>query len=138
MRKLLVPAFLVFAVAALTLAGIAQGYDGNGARARGASVRITQVSPNSKTGCVSLRLDLRGWKMYPGEIGTSTNRADGGHYHIYVNGKYWSASANAKRARACGLATGATYQLQVVLAYNDHTQIGAHSQVVSAILRGTY
>jgi hypothetical protein len=127
LRKVLVLALLGLAGAALAV-GVAQAGQGK------ASVRVTQVLPNANTGCVTLRLDLRGWKMYPGRIGKTTNDGDGGHYHVYVNGKYHNFGSNAYRARACGLATSKTYQLQVILAYNDHTELAARSQVVSAIL----
>jgi hypothetical protein len=130
-RKFLVLALAGLVAAAFTVVGAAQGYGG----VRGkAYVHVTQVIVNPNTGCVTLKLDLRGWKMYPGQIGDSTNQPDGGHYHVYANGQYYTAGANARRARACGLEPGHTYQLQVVLAYDDHTQIAASSQVVSAIV----
>lgn len=128
MRKLLVLALAGLVAAALTVVSAAQARHGR------AFVRVTHVASNPKTGCVSLRLDLRGWKLYPGQVGRTPNQPDGGHYHIYVNGQYYDFGANARRARACGLETSRTYQLQVVLAYNNHSEIAARSQVVSAIL----
>jgi hypothetical protein len=102
---------------------------------RSPAVRILRVHPNPNTGCISLELRIRGWRMYPGQIGDPVNQPGGGHYHIYVNGKYYTFSANAATARACGLAGGATYRLQVILAYNNHQEIAARSQVVTAVLR---
>jgi hypothetical protein len=92
------------------------------------------VIDNPATSCITLKIDLKGWRLYPGQIGDSVNQPDGGHYHVYVNGQYWTVGANAHRARACGLERGKTYQMQVVLAYDNHTEIAARSRVVSAIL----
>jgi hypothetical protein len=119
---------------ATAVASVAQGahdHDSIGGRA---AVEITKVTDNPATSCVALRLDIKGWKMYPGQIGDSVNQADGGHFHVYVNGQYWTVGANAHRGRACGLERGKTYQMQVVLAYDDHTEIAARSQLVSAVL----
>lgn len=99
------------------------------------AVRILRVHPNPNTGCISLELRIRGWTMYPGQVGDPVNQPGGGHYHVYVNGKYYTFGANATSARACGLAGGATYRLQVILAYDNHQEIAARSQVVTAVLR---
>lgn len=99
------------------------------------AVRILRVHPNPNTSCVSLELRIRGWKMYPGQIGDPVNQRGGGHYHVYVNGKFHNVGARAGGARACGLARGASYRLQVVLAFDNHQEIAARSQVVTAVLR---
>jgi hypothetical protein len=99
------------------------------------AVRVLRVHPNPNTGCISLELWIRGWKMYPQWVGSSTIVRGGGHYHLYVNGKYYNFGSNAKSARACGLETGRSYRLQVVLAHNNHSEIAARSQVVTAVLR---
>ena len=133
MRRLIVLALVSLVVSAFTVVGVAQGYHGIKGKS---SVWVTQVIDNPATGCVTLKLDVKGWKFYPGQIGDSVNQWDGGHYHVYVNGQYHSAGANGNRARVCGLATGATYQMEVVLAYDDHSEAAARSQLVSAILGG--
>lgn len=132
MRKLLVLALSVATAAAFVAVGVAQAGSGVGI----ASVKILALYPNAKTGCVSATLQIRGWKMYPGRVGHTTNDIDGGHYHVYINGKYHNFGSNARRARACGLATGATYQLQVILARNDHSELNARSAEVSVIMAG--
>ncbi len=99
------------------------------------AVRILRVHPNPNTSCISLELRIRGWTMYPGQIGDPVNQPGGGHYHVYVNGKYHNVGANARGARACGLARGASYRLQVILALDNHQEIAARSQVVAAVLR---
>jgi hypothetical protein len=99
------------------------------------AVTILRVHPNPNTDCISLELWIRGWKMYPDQIGDPVNQPRGGHYHVYVNGKYHNVGANARSARACGLAAGRSYRLQVILAYDNHQEIAARSQVVTAVLR---
>ncbi len=113
-----------------TLSG---GYFSGGTAGRG-YVQITRVYPNPNTGCITLRLRLLGWKMYPGQVGSPVNQFDGGHYHVYVNGKYHNFGSNPNRARACGLAGGQSYSLRVVLANNNHRELRARSQLVSAVL----
>jgi hypothetical protein len=147
LRKVLV---CIAAVAAMSLAGatgafagyggpnqvddtLSGGYFSGGVSGRG-YVKITRVHPNPNTGCVSLRLRLLGWKMYPGQVGQPVNQVDGGHYHVYVNGKYYAFGSNAERARACGLTRGRTHSLRVVLAYNNHTELKARSQTITVTL----
>jgi hypothetical protein len=141
-------AILALSVAAIALAGattavadhgtavdgtMSGGYFSGGVAGKG-YVKITRVHPNPNTGCVSLRLRLLGWTMYPAKVGSPVNSIDGGHYHVYVNGKYHNFGSNATRARACGLETGRTYSLRVVLANNDHSELKARSQVVTVAL----
>jgi len=133
-RRIFVLVLAGLATAALTVTGVAQA-ESNGAGRGGASVKVLKVHPNPRTGCVSLEIQIRGWKMYPGRVGSTLNDADGGHYHVYVNGRYHTFGTNSTRARACGLAGGRTYRLQVVLARNDHSELNARSGVVAAILR---
>lgn len=113
-----------------TMAG---GYFSGGTAGRG-YVQITRVYPNPNTGCITLGLRLYGWQMYPGQVGSPTTQPDGGHYHVYVNGKYHNFGSNPNRARACGLAGGQSYSLRVILANNDHSELRARSQLVSAVL----
>jgi hypothetical protein len=133
LRKILVLALAGLTVAAVALAGIAAATS-HGSGKGVASVRALAVHPNGNTGCISIEIEIRGWVMYPGRVGQSAIDTDGGHYHVYVNGKYHNFGSNANRARACGLASGASYQLQVVLARNDHSQLNARTKVISAIL----
>ena len=57
------------------------------------------------------------------------------HYDVYANGKYYTVGANPRSASACGLAGGRSYNMQVILAYDNHQEIAARSQVVTAVLR---
>ena len=131
MRKLMVLALAGLVAAALVVVGVAQA---NGSGRGIASVRILALHTNSKAGCISAELEITGWAMYPGRVGSSVVDPDGGHYHVYINGKYRNFGASSKRARVCGLATGRTYQMQVILARNNHSELHARSRVVSVIL----
>jgi hypothetical protein len=132
-RKILVLVLVGLVGVATSVAGVAQADHHESIKGK-AAVRITQVIDNPATSCITLRIDLKGWKLYPGQIGDLVNQSDGGHFHVYVNGQYWTVGANPDRGRACGLERGKTYQMQIVLAYDDHTEIAARSQLVSAIL----
>jgi len=137
MRKVVVLA-LTAALAGLSVAAAAVA--GNGPRPeadvqveRYPTVRITSVHPNANSGCIGLGLRIRGFKILPNAIGESWVRRNAGHYHIYVNGRYHSVGTTT-HPHVCGLATGRTHRLQIILALNDHTEIAARSQVVTAVL----
>lgn len=136
MRKVLVLA-LAATVAALTLVTLAVATPRPPDAVhveRYPTVDVLRVHPNPNTGCIGVELRIRGFTMAPGLIGDPSIKRGQGHYHVYVNGKYNSLGANPRNARACGLETGRTYNVQVILAYNNHTELAARSQVVSAAL----
>jgi hypothetical protein len=97
------------------------------------AVRILGVHPNANSGCIGLGLRIRGFTILPNSIGIPPNVRNAGHYHIYVNGKYRAVGATT-HPHVCGLTTGRTYRLQIILSLNDHTEIAARSQVVTAVL----
>lgn len=136
MRKVLVLA-LTATVAALTLvtAVLATPRPPDAVHVeRYPAVHVLRVHPDANAGCIGLELRIRGFTMAPGLIANPSIARGQGHYHVYVNGKYHSLGANARSARACGLQTGRTYNVQVILAYNNHTELAARSQVISAAL----
>ena len=136
MRKIVV-AVLVAAVGALlaTTGAVAKKPPSDAQVERTPTVRVLRVHPNSNTGCISLKLRILGFKMLPGQVGASSTTRGAGHYHVYVNGKYHSFGTNPNRARACGLARDRSHRLQVILAYSNHQELSARSQVVTAVLR---
>ena len=75
---------------------------------------------------VSFRTSVSGWRMAPNDVGTGKKIDGVGHYHIYIDGKYSGASADAASGtgRIPRLGTG-VHELKVVLAYNEHTEIPA-------------
>jgi hypothetical protein len=72
-----------------------------------------------------VRVRIRGWKMYP-LLGTGAarrdNRVDGGHWHLYVDGEYASAS-NDDLAHTWYLRPG-THAVNAQLTNVDHTPLG--------------
>ena len=75
LRKLALSALAVAAVA-VPVAGAA-GHP---------SVKITSATASGKT--IVVHVKIGDWKMYPSLVGKKPNHADGGHWHIYVDGKY--------------------------------------------------
>jgi ABC-type glycerol-3-phosphate transport system substrate-binding protein len=97
-------------------------------------ISITNFKAN-KNGTVTVFVKVRGWKMYPKLVGKKTNKADGGHWHIYVNGKYNTYSANATKGVTTKLKNG-DYKITVALANDDHSLVkGTHpSKAVTAMV----
>ena len=91
----------------------------------------------NKGGTVTVFVKVRGWKMYPALVGKKTNKADGGHWHIFVNGKYNNYSANATKGVTKKLKHG-DYKIRVALANDDHSPVkGTHpSKAISVMVDG--
>jgi hypothetical protein len=90
---------------------------------RPVSRSITLVSVREGSGhTVVATVRITGFKMIPSRVGKKPNSAIGGHWHIFVNGKYNNFSANAKTGRTTKLKAG-TYKIQVELANNDHSEL---------------
>ena len=131
MRKAAVLA-LVSLVAALGLVAA-----GNAATSKRTDVMheisITNFKVN-KNGTVSVFVQIRGWKMYPKLVGKKTNKPDGGHWHIFVNGKYNSYSANATKGVTTKLKKG-DYKITVALANDDHSPVmGTHASKAVSVM----
>jgi hypothetical protein len=97
-------------------------------------ISITNFKVN-KNGTVTVFVKIHGWKMYPALVGKKANKADGGHWHIFVNGKYNIYSANATKGVTTKLKKG-DYKITVALANNDHSPVkGTHpSKAVTAMV----
>ena len=118
MRKLLSLAAVV--VLGISVVAVAQASPrAHASMMYGISITNFKVNPN-KTVTVSVK--VRGWKMYPALVGAKTNKKDGGHWHIYVNGKYNNVSASAKSGKTKALKHG-DYKVYVALANNDHSPV---------------
>ena len=134
MRKTLAVA-LVTLVAALGLVA-----SGGAATAQRTDVMheisITNFKVN-KNGTVTVFVKIRGWKMYAALVGKKTKKADGGHWHIFVNGKYNNYSANATKGVTLKLKHG-DYKITAALANNDHSPVkGTHpSKAISVMVDG--
>ena len=89
-------------------------------------ISITNFKVNKGSGTVTVFVKVRGWKMYPALVGKKTNKADGGHWHIFVNGKYNNYSANATKGVTLKLKHG-DYKITAALANDDHSPVkGTH------------
>jgi hypothetical protein len=86
---------------------------------RGIVITNFRVNAN-KTVTVSVK--VHDWKMYPKLVGAKTNKNDGGHWHVFVNGKYNNYSASAKSGTTKVLRHG-DYKIYVALANNDHSPV---------------
>jgi hypothetical protein len=86
---------------------------------------------------VTVNVKVRNWKMYPQSIGKKPNKADGGHWHILVNGKYNNASASPTTGKTTPLKKG-DYKIKVVLANNDHSPVKESdpSKTISVMIDG--
>lgn len=102
---------LLTTVAALVSVGIA-------AAAPKPSISIVGVS--QVNGVVTVSVKIVGWKMYPKLVGKKRRSADGGHWHIFVDGRYNGFSASRTLGRTTKLAAGA-HTIRVELAHNDHS-----------------
>lgn len=130
----LMPAVLALALTPVAAAEHIDGADHSGVLAGGASVVVRETHPKPRKQCVGLGLRILGWKMYPKEIGKKKIRPNGGHYRVYVDGKFRTTGKNPRYVTVCKLASGDTHRLRVVLAYNDGTELAARSQVVTVAL----
>ena len=84
---------------------------------------ITLLSVHELRGSVvQVNVRITGWKMLPTKVGKKPNSATGGHWHIFVNGKYNNFSANARTGKSLKLEHG-TYKIQAELANNDHSEL---------------
>jgi hypothetical protein len=129
----LVPLTLALAFACTGLVGAAQATPSARADMMH-EIQITNFKVNANR-TVTVLVKVRGWKMYPALVGKKTNKPDGGHWHIYVNGKYNTYSANATKGTTTKLKKG-DYKLYVALANNDHSLVkGAHrSKTISVMV----
>lgn len=118
MRKLLVLAAAL--VLGISIVAAAQaGSRTQASMMRGIAITNFKVNAN-KT--VTVFVKVHDWKMYPKLVGKKTNKADGGHWHIYVNGKYNNYSASAKSGHTTVLKHG-DYKIYVALANDDHSPV---------------
>lgn len=107
------------------------------------SIQIVSVEPLRVPGSLrdvfdrvyEVRVRIRGWKMYP-LLGTGAarrhNRPDGGHWHLYVDGEYASAS-NDDLAHTWYLHRG-THAVNAQLTNVDHTPLGGEGHWSQTVL----
>jgi hypothetical protein len=119
-------AVLVRRILALVLAGSALIFGGAATQASQGSQAARSIkilSAKAEKGVVTVRVSIAGWKMYPTLVGKAP-KPDGGHWHIYVNGRYNNFSTSATRGQTNPkkkLGPG-EYRIGAVLANNNHTE----------------
>lgn len=131
MRKALQLVLLV-ALAAIGVTAAAQAQPAKTSGMYEIQITNFKVNPNKS---VTVNVKIRGWKMYPKAVGSKKLAKDGGHWHIYVNGKYNTYSANATVGKTTPLKKG-DYKLRAELANNDHSPLKepAKSKTISVMV----
>ena len=81
-------------------------------------IKNYKINPD---GTVSINVKIRGLKMAPKLVGKKSV-AGQGHWHIYVNGKYNTFSANIATGKTKKLKAG-VYKVYVELTNNDHSSL---------------
>ena len=111
MRLFLAP----LVVAAVLSVGVGTG----AASTAGRSISIVKTSA-AANGVVTVTVKITGWKMYPALVGKKKNKPNGGHWHIFVDGKYNNASASATTGKTLVLKNG-SHKIYAELANNNHS-----------------
>src|SRR5262249_33551726 len=72
-----------------TLGGIGLAHSAIGRDQYGGPVQHISIvkATAAKTGVVTVKVAIIGWKMYPGLVGQPFNKTDGGHWAIFVDRK---------------------------------------------------
>lgn len=83
------------------------------------SVAVTGTTVKGRVVTVTVRLS--NWRLLPRLVGKKPNSAGGGHWHIFVDGKYNSAVA-ALRGVTTKLTAG-SHRIVAELANNDHSRL---------------
>lgn len=91
------------------------------ARAHG-TPSITLLSAKATGHTIIVTVRIRDWKMLPSRVGKKPNSTEGGHWHIFVDGKYNNFSANATTGKALKVPAG-WHTVTAELANNDHSEL---------------
>jgi hypothetical protein len=102
-------------VVAVLSVGVSAGLSSTSGR----SISIVKTS-TAANGIVTVTVKINGWKMYPARVGKKPNKPGGGHWHIFVDGKYNNASASAATGKTVVLKSG-SHKIFAELANNDHS-----------------
>ncbi len=91
------------------------------ARAHG-TPGIALLSAKASGHSIVVTVRVHDWKMLPSRVGKKPNSSEGGHWHVFVDGKYNNYSANATTGRALKVKSG-WHTVRVELANNDHSEL---------------
>lgn len=111
------PILAAAATAAAVVAAAVAAVPAGAATAPSISIARTSV----KDGTVVVTAAISGWKLLPARVGKKPNAPGGGHWHIFVDGKYVNFSA-ARTGTTKRLAAG-DHTIVVELANNDHSSL---------------
>jgi hypothetical protein len=81
---------------------------------------ITIVSARVVGHVVTVRVRIVGWKLFPTLIGSPVNRPDGGHWHLFVDGRY--IGGTGRLTYTIELPSG-VHQVRGELVNNNHTAL---------------
>lgn len=84
------------------------------------SIKLESAKATGHT--IVVRVEIEHWKMLPSRVGLKPNSATGGHWHVFIDGKYNNYSANATTGRALKVKSG-WHTVQAELANNDHSEL---------------
>lgn len=107
----------VLAAAAAAAAALAAALPVGAATSPSISIARTSV----KDGAVLVTATISNWKLLPARVGKTPNAAGGGHWHIFVDGKYVNFSA-ARTGTTKRLSPG-EHTIVLELANNDHSSL---------------
>lgn len=110
MRRTVMPLAVLAAAALLAVPAAAAG-----------KPAVTVTGTTVKGGIVTVAVRITGWKLLPARVGKKPNTPGGGHWHVFVDGKYNNAVA-ATRGATTKLAPGA-HTIRAELANNDHSRL---------------
>lgn len=83
---------------------------------------IALLSAKASGHTIVVHVRIHDWKMLPARVGKKPNSSEGGHWHVFVDGKYNNFSASATTGRALKVKAG-WHTVQVELANNDHSEL---------------
>jgi hypothetical protein len=111
----------------IVLAAMVVGTGVAGAHAQRASATrsIHIVSAKAQSGGkILVTVKITGWKMYPKLVGSTSTptRPNGGHWHIFVDGKYDNFSASPTTGTAIKVKAG-KHTVYAELANNNHSSL---------------
>jgi len=83
---------------------------------------IALLSAKATGHTIIVTVRIHDWKMLPSRVGKKPNSATGGHWHVFIDGKYNNFSANATTGKALKVKSG-WHTVMAELANNDHSEL---------------
>ena len=109
---------------ALALAGAVAIAPASAAKAH-PSIVLVKVTPNAHTDHAGVTVKISGFVLYPKAIGKQPNATDGGHWHVVLDGKPDTVSADPKTALTSKIKDSGEkpHTVYVELENNDNTPL---------------